>query len=139
MSQYDWISSIAAGPGTVTVDANTMASSPYVITGSLGPEQVLTTNGSGAYNWGDVTISASQDLFPNTLDVKGDANFSGDITIKGVSLTDTLSKIEERLAILRPNEVLEDRWEQLKELGKQYRELEAEILGKEQVWKILKK
>ncbi len=137
MSQYDWISSIAAGSGvdTITIDANTMAGSPYILTGTTGV--TLTTNGSGL-NWGD-TISASQDLFPNTLDVKGDANFSGDLTIKGVSLTDTLAKIEERLAILRPNEVLEDRWEQLKELGKQYRELEKEILEKEQVWKILKK
>ena len=81
MSQYDWISSIAAGSGvdTITIDANTMAGSPYILTGTTGV--TLTTNGSGL-NWGD-TISASQDLFPNTLDVKGDANFSGDLTIKG--------------------------------------------------------
>lgn len=85
------------------------------------------------------TITASSDMFPNTLDCKGDANFSGDIKVKGVSLSDTLAKIEERLAILRPNEVLEDRWEQLKELGKQYRELEKELLEKERVWKILRK
>ena len=127
---------MAGGPGsgTVTIDANTMGSSTYW--GTAGT--VLTTGSISSASWGD-TISASADLFPNTLDCKGDANFSGDIKIKGVSLSETLEKLEERLAILRPNEALEDRWDQLKELGKQYRALEQEILGKEQVWKILKK
>ena len=132
---YDWTTVAgSSGLGTVTIDASTMAS---ITLGSAG--QVLTTGVNGAsYTWAD-TISASNDLFPDTLDCKGDASFSGDIKIKGVSLSDTLERLEERLAILRPNAALEDRWDQLKELGKQYRELEKEILEKEQVWKILKK
>ena len=74
-----------------------------------------------------------------SLSVKGDADFEGDVTIKGKSLTATLDKIEERLAILHPNTELEDRWDELKELGKRYKELEAEIIEKEKVWTILKK
>jgi len=132
---YDW-TTVAGGPGlnTITVDASTMAN---ITLSGITAGQVLTTNGSGAYNWADTTISVSQDLFPNTLSCNGDANFEGDLKIKGVSLSDTLAKIEERLAILRPNEVLEEKWEKLKELGKAYREMEKDILEKEKIWKIL--
>ena len=128
MIQNDWITSLS---GVST----TMASSPYTITGGLTATggSVLTTGSSG---WSD-TITASGDMFPNALDVKGDANFGGEVKIKGRSLTDIFEKIEERLAILHPNEVLEDKWEKLKELGRQYREMEADILEKEKIWKIL--
>ena len=50
-----------------------------------------------------------------------------------------LEKIDERLAILHPNPKLEDKWDELKELGKRYRELEQELIEKEKVWTILKK
>jgi hypothetical protein len=74
-----------------------------------------------------------------SVEVQGDAKFSGEITIKGVKLSETLAKIEERLAILHPNVELEDRWDELKELSKRYKELEAEIIEKEKVWAILKR
>jgi hypothetical protein len=48
-------------------------------------------------------------------------------------------KIEERLAILHPNEKLEEKWEELKELSKRYKELEKEIIEKEKMWDILKR
>lgn len=76
---------------------------------------------------------------PKTFKVDGDAEFKGDITVKGVKLSERLDEIEKRLAILRPNSDLENRWEELKELGEKYRELEREILEKEQVWDLLKK
>jgi len=116
-----------------------MASSPYTITGGLTATggSVLTGISSSA-SWAD-TITASGDMFPTALNVRGDANFQGDVKIQGRSIMDTLDKIEERLAILRPNEVLEEKWEQLKELGKQYREMEKDILEKEKIWKILKR
>lgn len=74
-----------------------------------------------------------------SLNVKGDAEFEGDIIVKGTSLTDRLDGIEKRLGILRPNPKLEDKWEELKELGERYRQLEQEILEKEQIWSTLKK
>ena len=61
-----------------------------------------------------------------------------DIKVGGKSLTEAIEKIEERLGILKPNPELEDRWEQLKDLRKQYQELEKELLEKEKMWKILK-
>ena len=74
-----------------------------------------------------------------TLSVKGDAEFEGDIKIQGKSLIDMLNKLEERLGVLHPNPELEERWEELKNLSKRYKELEAEIIEKEKMWNILKK
>ncbi len=76
---------------------------------------------------------------PQVLRVSGDAEFDGDIKIKGVSMSDRLDAIEERLGILRPNNDLEGKWEKLKKLGEEYRQLEKEILEGEQIWDMLKK
>lgn len=81
----------------------------------------------------------SQNLNGSTLEVKGDANIDGDLKIKGKSIVDSLERIEERLAILRPNKELEEKWENLHILRKAYIELEAEIKEKELIWATLKK
>jgi hypothetical protein len=107
-------------------------------TSASGSGGVYTTNGTHSPFWND-TITLSNITTPNTLQVKGDAEFEGDIKLKGKSLNDTLSKIEERLAILQPNERLEEKWVKLKELRKQYQELEADILEKEKIMEILKR
>ena len=96
--------------------------------------QVLTSNGTST-GW----ITADPSLKGNSLSVKGNADFEGEVTIKGKNLTEMLEKIDERLAILHPNPELEDRWDELKELSKRYKELEQEIIEKEKVWAILKK
>ncbi len=89
-----------------------------------------------APNWNDTISIASND---NSLLVKGDAKFEGALTIQGKSIKDSLDKIEERLAILHPNEELEEKWDKLRGLRKMYMELEAEIIEKEKMWAILKK
>lgn len=83
---------------------------------------------------GGIGSSYSRDLCVN-----GDAEFGGDVRIGGRSINETLDNIERRLAILRPNPELESRWERLRELGDQYRELEAELTSGEAVWATLKK
>ena len=103
----------------------TTYSSPNVTTGV-----VYTLAASNTINTGSVG--------PSVFSVKGDAQFDGDISFKGKSLNEALTKIEERLAILHPNPKLEEKWEKLKELSKQYRELEAEIIEKEMIWATLK-
>lgn len=129
----------AGTPSTVTVSNNTSSGSLYWgINGtSASPGQVLTSTGTST-NWGNITL-AEPNIKGATLSVKGDADFEGELTIKGKSLSEMFEKIEERLAILHPNEKLEDKWDELKELGKRYKELEAEIIEKEKVWAILKK
>jgi hypothetical protein len=125
---------------------NTYIGDPLSVS-AVGAGQVVTTTGNGSLYWGNLngtttsfgTISADPSLKGNSLCVKGNADFDGEVTIKGKSLTATLDKIEERLAILHPNEKLEDKWDELKELGKRYRELEQEIIEKERMWAILNK
>jgi len=104
-------------------------------TGTSG--QFLYSNGTSP-TWSD-TITISNHQNPGTLTVKGDAEFEGDIKLNGKSLDKTLTKIEERLAILHPNEKLEEKWVKLRELRKQYMELEADILEKEKIVEILKR
>ena len=93
---------------------------------------LTSTGGTGQITW----ANPSQN---NNLTVKGDAEFEGDIKLKGKSLNDVLEQIEERLAILRPNEELEKRWEELRTLRNAYKELEAEIIEKEKAWDSLKR
>lgn len=101
-----------------------------------------TTNGTGGVvgNYGITSTDYTNGLYGNKgLHVKTDAEFEGDIKIKGKSLNETLDKIEQRLAILHPNEKLEERWEELKALGDAYRKLEKDIIEKEKIWDTLKK
>jgi hypothetical protein len=85
------------------------------------------------------TINPSNTNNHNRLTVKGDAEFEGDIKIKGKSLNESLDRIEDRLAILHPNEELEKRWEDLRALRNAYTKLEAELIEKEKAWTILKR
>ena len=95
-----------------------------------------TTYNIASPNWSD---TLKVDGSNNSLTVKGDADFEGDLKLQGKSLKESLDAIEARLAILRPNEELEEKWEQLRGLRKMYMELEAEIIEKEKMWAILKK
>ena len=113
-----------------TTNSGTMAS-PTI---SISPN-TIGNYGADTITLGDVNWTTSH----TSLDVKGDANFEGDIKIKGKSILDSLEKIEEKLAILRPNEELEEKWEQLRNLRKQYIELEKDIIEKQKIWDILKK
>jgi hypothetical protein len=118
----------------ITVTPNT-ATYPSINWGGT-----MTNGTTGTY-----TIASDPNLKGNSLQVKGNAEFEGDVTfegdvaIKGKSIKESLLAIEERLAILHPNEKLEEKWDNLRELRKQYMELEAEIIEKEKMWDILKK
>ena len=111
-------------------------------TSTSGTVTIPNNTSNGIY-WGlngtSNAVLTDPSLKGNSLKVNGDADFDGEVTIKGKNIADMFSKIEERLAILHPNPELEDRWDELKELGKRYKELEAEIIEKEKVWSILKK
>jgi hypothetical protein len=143
-TMYDSTLNTISGPApsptyTVTSVDNTVSNGAGLYWGmngtSGGSGQVLTSNGSST-GW---ITQADPSLKGATLSVKGNADFEGEVTIKGKSLTEMLEKIDERLAILHPNPELEDRWDELKELSKRYKELEQELIEKERVWAILKK
>lgn len=91
---------------------------------------------SGDYTFASISTNTTKQ---EALSVTGDAEFHGDLKIKGKSLSESLNNIERRLAILNPNTELESEWEKLKELGDQYRKLENEILEKQHIYNILRK
>ena len=62
-----------------------------------------------------------------------------DLVIDGLSLRDFMQSVNERLAIVRPNTALEKEFNELKECGDRYRELERKLLEQKRVWETLKK
>lgn len=96
-------------------------------------------NGLPDYTFNNTWNMSGTTQIQSTLQVSGDANFDGDIRVKGQSITETLDKINERLNILIPNEKLEKNWSELAELRQRYVELERELLEKQRTFDILKK
>ena len=105
----------------------------------------VTGGGSGYPSPGSVATGISAPSWTtNTLTVplSGRMELQGaqaDIVMNGVSLNDTLKLIQDRLNMLRPNPELEQEWDQLKDLGEQYRELEKQLIEKQKAWDILRK
>ena len=116
---------------TTTTNTGTLNSS------ALGTGYTIT---SPSWNLSDAAITTTQATA--ALSVDGELELKGkkaDVVIDGVSLKDTLKTIQERLNILIINQKLEAEWDQLRELGEQYRRLEAELLEKQRMWEIIKK
>ena len=113
---------------------DTITISPNWLSGTGG---AYTYAGTGTnYAWNTISNTTS---IENTLQVKGDSEFDGDITVKGRSLTEFMESVEQRLCILRPNPNLESEWDQLRELGEQYRALEKQLQEKAQMWAALQR
>jgi hypothetical protein len=109
------------------------------------PVPTITTGTTTPYNtspWvmnqGATTTGLNWSNISPHLQVQGDAEFHGNIKFKGRDLTEMFEKIDQRLAILHPNEKLEEKWEKLRELRQAYMDLEKEIIEKEKMWAILK-
>jgi len=115
--------------GSVTNTYGSPSNSMYPNT--LSPSIVIKSNGTSDNNWGYKPT-------PN-LTVCGDTKIQGELTVGGKNISQTLEKIEERLAILYPNLELESKWDKLRELRNQYIELEKEIIEKEKIWNTIKK
>ena len=119
--------------GSITVpNGGGSITAPYTYTtnNTGGAGQFLTT-GSNGTSW---STGTTVHIDADGLTMKEGA----DIKIGGKSLTEAIEKIEERLGILNPNPALEERWDKLKDLRRQYMEMEKDILEKEKIMKILK-
>jgi len=119
-----------AGVDTITIDPTSWA-----LNSSIVPNggYTISSGASTSYNWTQ-SYSTNVHIDADGLTMKAGA----DIKIGGKSLTEAIEKIEERLGILNPNPELEGRWETLKDLRRQYMEMERDILEKEKIMKILK-
>jgi hypothetical protein len=86
-------------------------------------------------NWSpNLTVGTSINT-SGTIDLRGE---DADIVVNGVSLMDKLDAIAERLNLLDVNKELEAEWDQLRELGERYRQLEQDLKTKSEMWKTLK-
>ena len=109
--------------------------------GTVG--STLTSTGAGTA-WTAATHSISNGA---AISATGKMELHGkdaDLVIAGESIKDrfknideSLTAIQERLNILRPNKDLEKDWAELAELGRLYREKEAYILEGLKIWDIL--
>ena len=93
-----------------------------------------TLNTNSPYTFGTNTISTGI-----TVDTKIHINGKdADIVINGKSFTETMAKIEDRLGIFRPNPELEKEFDELRQAGEHYRQLEKKFLEQKKVFDILK-
>ncbi len=127
-------------PALTSTGISTISLDDMITTSVTLPNNYSISNGgtgfsystSGNYTW--APSSSTVHIDADGLTMKEGA----DIKVGGKSLMEAIEKIEERLGILKPNTDLEDRWEQLKDLRRQYMELEKDLLEKEKIMKILK-
>ena len=134
---------------SITPPTNTRLISTTTVTVPAAPPGYTYTMGDNTLNspiYSNITAAGTTagKSFPSItatgdVDIKGDIKMGGDLLMKGKKLSEVLDNIEKRLAILRPNPELEERWENLKQLGEQYKALEAELIEKEKIWAILKR
>ena len=118
---YTWNTLSPSDVGSITAGTGLNYQSPYTISNNTG--------GAGA-TWTSLPVSHSA-----TIQLDGD---NADIKVNGWSLVDAIQKIEERLNILTPNPELEQEWDQLRELGAQYRKLEKKVKEQGDMWTKLK-
>jgi hypothetical protein len=95
------------------------------------------TGGLTAYDtsWSP-TLTVGSSVTPGgTIELRGE---DADIVVNGVSLMDKINAIAERLNLLDVNKELEAEWDQLRELGELYRQLEQDLKTKSEMWNVLK-
>jgi len=98
---------------------------------NVGYSNTMWTTGTSGFN-GTSVADLNQ---AGMLSLRGE---KADIDINGRSLMKTLDALQERLNMLTPNPEMEAEWDQLRELGERYRELEQQCREKTQMWNKLK-
>jgi hypothetical protein len=130
------MSSISLPSADDTITITSSQTSPYTVTGALGasfPNAVYTTSSIGS--GGNVPWLTQSPFSAPKIQLNGEG---ADVEVNGWSLVESVKRIEERLGLFQPNSKLEKEWEELRELGEQYRKLEQHILDKQATWDRLK-
>jgi hypothetical protein len=107
-------------PSSITI-SNANSGSNYGAIGSSG--SFLTSNGFNGTSWSNINWAGSTSQ--SAMTVSGDAEFEGDVKIKGVSIAKTLEAINNRLAILQPDPAKLEHFAALKKAYEHYKTLEA--------------
>jgi hypothetical protein len=119
MSQYQ--SSIGGG---VYLSPNTQGHT-WTTNGTTGIGTIPAWNNNATLNVGKSGV----------VELQGE---KADIKVNGESLMETLRELKQRLNWLVPNTELEKEWDELRELGERYRELEKQCAEKADMWAKLK-
>jgi hypothetical protein len=133
------LNNITMSSGTGALGQNVIGGgtwSPNVTLGTSTGTGTFTIAPQGPYVWnttgGNLGTNISQG---GRISLLGD---DADLDINGKSLKQWMERVEERLNILTPNPTLEKEWDDLRELGERYRELEKKCKEKAEMWKKLK-
>ena len=110
----------------------------YINTGSTNAVYVGTGQaGTGGVSYNTATTWSTR-ASHSGLQVTGDAEFRGNITIQGRNLSDWLATVDSRLGTLQINPQLEREFQELRALGDAYREAERRFLEQQRIYDILK-
>jgi hypothetical protein len=134
-AEFEWTSDskemgiIAQETGDLLNDTISIDSSLWNATSNYSIGAVVSTgsylySGMNGTTW-SVTPSILTSSNPSSLSVRGDADFEGDVKIKGVSIAKILDDIQSRLAILVPDPAKLEHFEALKKAYDHYKMLEA--------------
>jgi len=112
---------------TTSTTLNSYCGSFHINTGAggAGNSSITVPNGGSSYSmpYGNVTTSVNNSQA--SLNVSGEANFDGDVKIKGRSMVKMIEGIEKRLAILQPDPKKLAKFEALQKAYSHYKLLEA--------------
>ena len=137
LDDVNWLSTSTNMSNTLDTITTTPSITTTLGTNGTSGGYLYTTNANISGTWDSWKSNPAMTVEQSgKVELKGD---QADIVINGTSLVDSIKRIEERLNILRPNKELEAEWDQLKELGEQYRALEAKLNEQSKMWDTLKK
>jgi hypothetical protein len=131
------------GDYTTGMDTISITGSGSNVLGATGSNYNWITTGTGAtgtsaLDWSNLTIGSSVNSSitqGGIMELQGE---NADLKINGRSLMSAIDALEQRLNILVPNPELEAEWDELRELGNRYRELERQCKEKGDMWAKLK-
>jgi hypothetical protein len=121
---YTVPTSSITSPVTYTVSTSslysTVTGAPYTF--STGAGNVVLNGGGTAWT---TNVTNSNNITGAGLHVTSDAEFEGNITVKGKSLSKWMETVEKRLAILQPNPKKLKKFEALQKAYDHYKLLET--------------
>jgi hypothetical protein len=117
------------------LQSNTFVSSNTLITNAYNNNGIGKVTSTFTISDNNSNVLVNLDLSNKSFNLSKDC----DLKLGNISIRTFLERIEQRLEILHINPELESQWDELKELGDRYRQLEKELLEKNKVWDILKK
>jgi hypothetical protein len=125
-STYDTVTMGTGGIDTITLTGSSGISITSPMTTTYTSPYTFTTSGT-AVGTGYITSNGTwtNNASAPSIQVTGDADFDGDVKLKGKSLTSWMETMEKRLAILVPDPKKLEKFEALQKAYNHYKMLEA--------------